>query len=88
MSYHVLLDMVAALGETTGGVFLTRIRDQMLLDPEGRRILKERPKITSETMQLDTLRQLPDGSFGREYVRFLDDQQVSPDTREPVRVWF
>ncbi|KAF9198849.1 Ubiquinone biosynthesis protein [Haplosporangium sp. Z 27] len=77
-------DMVAALGETTGGIFLNRIRDQMLLDPEGRRILRERPKITSETMQLDNLRSLPDGTFGREYVRFLDDQQVSPDTREPV----
>ncbi|KAF9571090.1 Ubiquinone biosynthesis protein [Mortierella alpina] len=77
-------DMVAALGETTGEMFLSRIRDQMLQDPEGRRILRERPKITSETMQLDKLRQLPDGTFGREYVRFLDDQQVSPDTREPV----
>ncbi|KAF9539485.1 Ubiquinone biosynthesis protein [Mortierella hygrophila] len=77
-------DMVAALGETTSGIFLNRIRDQMLQDPEGRRILRERPVITSETMQLDTLRQLPDGTFGREYVRFLDDQQVSPDTREPV----
>ncbi|KAF9311529.1 Ubiquinone biosynthesis protein [Podila horticola] len=56
----------------------------MLLDPEGRRILRERPVITSETMKLDKLRELPDGTFGREYVRFLDDQQVSPDTREPV----
>ncbi|KAG0221849.1 Ubiquinone biosynthesis protein [Actinomortierella wolfii] len=77
-------DMVAALGEATGGIFLERIRDQMLQDPEGRRILRERPIITSETMQLDRLRTFPDGTFGREYVRFLDDQQVSPDTREPV----
>ncbi|KAG0258832.1 Ubiquinone biosynthesis protein [Mortierella polycephala] len=77
-------DMVAALGETTGSIFLERIRDQMLQDPEGRRILRERPAITSESMQLDKLRELPDGAFGREYVRFLDDQQVTPDTREPV----
>lgn len=84
-SLSLPVDMVAALGETTSGIFLNRIRDQMLQDPEGRRILRERPVITSETMQLDTLRQLSDGSFGREYVRFLDDQQVSPDTREPVR---
>ncbi|KAF9194737.1 Ubiquinone biosynthesis protein [Haplosporangium sp. Z 767] len=77
-------DMVAALGETTGGIFLERIRDQMLQDPEGRRILRERPTITSESMQLNKLRELPDGTFGREYVRFLDDQQVTPDTREPV----
>ncbi|KAG0300176.1 Ubiquinone biosynthesis protein [Dissophora globulifera] len=78
--------MIAALGESTGGIFLRRIRDQMLNDPEGRRILRERPKITSESMQLDKLRQLPDGIFGREYVRFLDDQQVSPDTREPASI--
>ncbi|KAI8353483.1 ubiquinone biosynthesis protein COQ4-like protein, mitochondrial [Mortierella sp. GBAus27b] len=80
-----LLDMVAVLGETTGEYFLKRIRDQMLQDPEGRRILRDRPRITSESMQLDKLRQLPNGTFGREYVRFLDDQQVTPDTREAVQ---
>ncbi|KAJ3176678.1 Ubiquinone biosynthesis protein [Gaertneriomyces sp. JEL0708] len=78
-------ETVAYLGEATGPYFLGRIRDKMLIDPVGRRILRERPVINSTTMDLERLRQLPDGTFGREYVRFLDQEQVSPDTRVPVK---
>ncbi|ORX96252.1 coenzyme Q biosynthesis Coq4 [Basidiobolus meristosporus CBS 931.73] len=77
-------DMVAVLGETTGSMVLARIRDKMLLDPVGRRILRERPVLNSKTLNLPGLRTLPDGTFGREYVRWLDEQQVTPDTRAPV----
>ncbi len=42
---------------------------------EGRRLWSERPEI-SET-DLDSLRALPDGSLGREFARFLDDQSIS-----------
>ncbi|RUP47834.1 coenzyme Q biosynthesis protein Coq4-domain-containing protein, partial [Jimgerdemannia flammicorona] len=78
-------DMVATLGETTGHLFLERMRDRMLEDPMGRRILRERPVVNSQTIDLDRLRALPNRTFGREYTRWLDTQGVSPDTREPVR---
>ncbi|XP_016045351.1 ubiquinone biosynthesis protein COQ4 homolog, mitochondrial isoform X2 [Erinaceus europaeus] len=78
-------DMVAVLGETTGLRALKALRDQMKRDPEGAQILQERPRISLCTLDLDKLRSLPEGSLGREYLRFLDVNRVSPDTRAPTR---
>ncbi|KAJ6654629.1 hypothetical protein lerEdw1_006782 [Lerista edwardsae] len=78
-------DMVAVLGETTGFLALQTLREKMRLDPEGYRILQERPRIRLSTLDVAGLRALPDGAFGREYVRFLDVNRVSPDTRMPAR---
>ncbi|KAM6217647.1 ubiquinone biosynthesis protein COQ4 homolog, mitochondrial-like [Rhynchocyon petersi] len=78
-------DMVAVLGETTGYRTLKALRDQMKKDPEGAQILQERPRISLSTLNLDKLQSLPEGSFGREYLRFLDVNRVSPDTRAPTR---
>lgn len=76
--------MVAALGETTAILTLPRLRDIMLDSAEGRRILKERPRINSKTLDFEKLKVLPDGTFGREYMRWLEACKVSPDSREPV----
>nr|XP_036863959.1 ubiquinone biosynthesis protein COQ4 homolog, mitochondrial isoform X2 [Manis javanica] len=65
-------DMVAVLGETTGCRALKILRDQMRRDPEGARILQERPRISRSTLDLDKLQNLPEGSLGREYLHFLD----------------
>jgi ubiquinone biosynthesis protein COQ4 len=78
-------DMIAALGETTASnALLNTLREQMLSSPEGRRILKERPRIKSDTIDLEKLALLPEGTFGRSYVTWLDRCGVTPDTREPV----
>lgn len=78
--------MIAALGEATATpYFIYRLRDAMLADPTGRRILRERPRITSKTLSVDMLRRLPEGSVGRAYVDWLDREGVSPDTRSEVR---
>lgn len=34
---------------------------------------RERPRIRLSTLDMDRLRGLPDGTLGREYVRFLED---------------
>ncbi|XP_051836060.1 ubiquinone biosynthesis protein COQ4 homolog, mitochondrial [Antechinus flavipes] len=78
-------DMVAVLGETTGHQALKALRDQMRRDPEGVQILQERPRIQLSTLNLNKLRNLPEGSFGWEYAHFLDVNKVSPDTRAPTR---
>uniref|UniRef100_A0A8C4XKK8 Ubiquinone biosynthesis protein COQ4 homolog, mitochondrial n=1 Tax=Falco tinnunculus TaxID=100819 RepID=A0A8C4XKK8_FALTI len=78
-------DMVAVLGETTGCFALPKLRDKMKQHPEGYRILQERPRIRLSTLNMAKLRGLPDGSLGREYVRFLEDNKVSPDTRMPAK---
>ncbi|XP_066466843.1 ubiquinone biosynthesis protein COQ4 homolog, mitochondrial [Tiliqua scincoides] len=78
-------DMVAVLGETTGFLALQKLRERMRSDPEGYRILQERPRIRLSTLDVTGLRGLPDGTFGREYIRFLDDNRVTPDSRMPTK---
>ncbi|XP_062268947.1 ubiquinone biosynthesis protein COQ4 homolog, mitochondrial [Platichthys flesus] len=78
-------DMVAVLGETTGHLALLNLRDRMRNDPEGQTILTERPRIRLSTLDLTTMASLPEGSFGREYLRFLEDNHVTPDSRADVR---
>ena len=77
--------MVAALGETTAGPVLPRLLDRMLENPEGRQILKDRPRVNSSTVDMDALSKLPENTLGKTYVNWLDRCGVTPDTREPVR---
>jgi ubiquinone biosynthesis protein COQ4 len=81
-----LPDLIAALGEATATpYFIYRLRDAMLSNPTGRRILRDRPRITSQTMSLTYLRTLPDNSVGRTYAAWLEREGVSPDTRDSVK---
>jgi ubiquinone biosynthesis protein COQ4 len=57
----------------------------MLSNATGRRILRDRPRITSNNMSLEYLRSLPDGTVGREYATWLDREGVTPDTRDSVQ---
>lgn len=78
-------DMVAVNGESSGFYALRKMREKMLNDSEGQLILKERPIINSNTVNIEQLSTYPEGSLGREYTRFLDKNKVSPDTRLAVR---
>lgn len=79
-------DLIATFGEISAEpYFVRKLRDQMLADPTGRRILRDRPRITSKSLDLDKLRQMPANSIGRSYLKWLNDEKVSPDTRLPVR---
>ncbi|KAH8667421.1 coenzyme Q biosynthesis protein Coq4-domain-containing protein [Tricladium varicosporioides] len=79
-------DLIAALGEATATpYFIYRLRDAMLSSPDGRRILRDRPRISSNTMSFKYLRSLPKNTVGRAYVDWLDREGVSPDTRSQVK---
>ncbi|KAI2634904.1 Coq4-domain-containing protein [Hypomontagnella submonticulosa] len=79
-------DMIATLGETTASpYFIQRLRRAMLSSATGRRILRDRPRITSESLNLPFLRTLPKNTVGGTYVAWLDREGVSPDTRDSVR---
>ncbi|KAL4805492.1 coenzyme Q biosynthesis protein Coq4-domain-containing protein [Aspergillus unguis] len=79
-------DLIATLGEVTATpYFIYRLRDAMLQDPTGRQILRDRPRITSQTLALPYLRSLPENSVGRTYAHWLDREGVSPDTRDNVQ---
>ncbi|XP_076546224.1 ubiquinone biosynthesis protein COQ4 homolog, mitochondrial isoform X3 [Osmia lignaria lignaria] len=78
-------DMIACLGETTGTDALSYCLRQMLATAEGRRILDEKPRISSSTIDLSALKRLPPGTVGRTYRDFLDANNVTPDSRPSVR---
>lgn len=79
-------EFIVGLGELTAFPFvLKRLQKQMLSDPVGRQILRERPRITSTSLDLDYLRALPDNTIGKNYILWLDKEGVSPDTRVPVK---
>ncbi|XP_028394793.1 ubiquinone biosynthesis protein COQ4 homolog, mitochondrial-like [Dendronephthya gigantea] len=78
-------DMIAVLGESTGYLALKRIRRSMQLNDEGQQILREQPRINTSTIDVPSLRELPEGTFGKEYTKFLAKNRVTPDTRLPVR---
>lgn len=79
-------DMVAVLGETTSDRQLPRLREALLTQcgEEGLAILRDRPRLSSETIDLEKLRTMPEGSLGRAYIDWLEACKVTPDTREPV----
>jgi ubiquinone biosynthesis protein COQ4 len=82
----MIADLIAALGEATATpYFIYRLRDVMLSDPIGRRILRDRPRITSKTISMGYLRTLPEHTVGWSYASWLDREGVSPDTRDEVK---
>lgn len=78
-------DMIAILAETTGHRALAKIYSQMLLDNEGTSILADRPRISSEIVNLKELERLPKGTLGYAYTQFLSRNKVTPDSRLTVR---
>uniref|UniRef100_A0AC35UGG6 Coenzyme Q biosynthesis protein 4 homolog n=1 Tax=Rhabditophanes sp. KR3021 TaxID=114890 RepID=A0AC35UGG6_9BILA len=66
-------DMVAAMGEVTAITpILTKIRDRMMKDVEGKKLLELKPRISESTINRDKLRTMERGTFGREYVRYRE----------------
>lgn len=76
-------DLVGAVGETTGGLALRRMRDRMKADPTGAAILHRRPRITDET--LERAWECAPGTLGGEYARFMGTRRFNPSDRPPVR---
>lgn len=65
--------MIACLGETTGEGALENILDTMQATEEGQRIMAEKPRIHTSTIDFKHLESLPADSFGAAYVKFLKD---------------
>lgn len=77
--------MIACLGETTGTNALVHCHRQMKNTAEGQRILAQKPRVNTSTVDLSYLRDLPPGTVGRTYRDFLDNNKVSPDERTMVQ---
>ncbi|PIK38836.1 putative ubiquinone biosynthesis protein COQ4-like, mitochondrial [Apostichopus japonicus] len=57
----------------------------MINHPEGQQILRERPRINTHTVDMDLLAQLPEGTLGREYQRFMTKNNITSDSRAAVQ---
>lgn len=66
-------DMIACLGETTGTNALEYCHQQMKSTAEGQRILAQKPRVNTSTVDLSYLRDLPPRTVGRTYRDFLDE---------------
>lgn len=66
-------DMIACLAETTGTKALMHCHRQMKSTEEGQRILARKPRINTSTIDLSYLKSLPEGTVGRTYHDFLDN---------------
>ena len=77
-------DAVAAFGEVTGMGALVKMRNAMLLSTSGRRVLRERPIIDSNTVQQIESLNLKPSAFGSKYLEFLITNNLSPETRSKV----
>lgn len=76
-------DLVAVVGETTGVGALQGIRKRMLQSEEGRLLLKEKPRVTDESVK-KTFSMDPD-TFGGAYADFMGQRGFRADERPPVR---
>uniref|UniRef100_A0A2Y9D1R3 Ubiquinone biosynthesis protein COQ4 homolog, mitochondrial n=1 Tax=Anopheles funestus TaxID=62324 RepID=A0A2Y9D1R3_ANOFN len=78
-------DMIACLGETTGREALEKMLYYMRSTEEGQQILREKPRINTRTVNMDALKTLPENTFGYTYVKFMEDNSITPDSRMEVR---
>ncbi|CAR24121.1 ubiquinone biosynthesis protein COQ4 [Lachancea thermotolerans CBS 6340] len=77
---------IVQLGEASAFTpFLERLKNTMLSDKTGRRILREQPDITSESLDMDRLKKMAPNTLGHSYYKWLIKEGVSPDTRAPVK---
>lgn len=54
-------------------------------NPEGQRLLKERPRLHAATVKLDELGRMPNGSLGRAYAQYFRERGLRPFTaKEPI----
>jgi ubiquinone biosynthesis protein COQ4 len=54
-------------------------------DPDGQRLLKERPRLDAASVQLDELARMPNGSLGRAYAQYFRERGLRPfAAKEPI----
>jgi len=90
-TYRVGLAVVRVLGDSTKTHEIHRVEEitgrpryrallaELQATPEGRRLLAERPELSSEHVDYDALRRLPADTLGGAYARHLDDNGITAD---------
>lgn len=81
---HGRLDQVLVFTQAVNAGAVARATVRFQSTDEGRHLFTTRPRIDREHVDFDALRRLPDGTLGREYARFLDDNGITPDAFEAL----
>ena len=84
MRDHTRLDQVLVFTQAMNHGRLARVAAEIESTPEGAALFAEKPRIDRKHVDFDALRGLPDGTLGREYARFLDDNGITPDAFEEL----
>lgn len=78
------LDQVLVLFQAVNLPAIVRALDRLEKTAAGQALLEEQPRIDRAHVDLDALRAMPAGTLGREYMRFLDDNGITPDAFEKL----
>jgi ubiquinone biosynthesis protein COQ4 len=96
-------DQVFVLIEALAGNSGERLFQRFLRHPDARTLLCEKPSLLATLSDRKRLEEMPDGSFGREYARFMSEGGIEPeglveasedreriheDVADPERDWF
>jgi ubiquinone biosynthesis protein COQ4 len=73
------LDQVLALNMSVNIGLARRGVAELSQETDGQALLRDRPRIDGTTVDLDAFENLPDGTLGREYARFMKDHGITPD---------
>ena len=68
-------DLLAVLGEVTGRDALSKVHADMVHDPIGSIILREKPRVRTQTTDFKQLSTLPQDTFGKQYFDFLQSHK-------------
>jgi ubiquinone biosynthesis protein COQ4 len=78
------LDQVLVLTQTMNLAAVARAMGRIEKEGVGQALLAQQPRIDRAHVDFDALRKLPDGTLGREYTRFLDENGITPDAFEKL----
>ncbi len=73
------LPQVFTLIETLQGDVLSRFRRGFEAEESGRALLRDQPDLVPLLANRDALRAMPEGSLGREYLKFVEAEGISAD---------
>jgi ubiquinone biosynthesis protein COQ4 len=73
------LPQVFTIIESFSGNTLERIARRMQAEESGRRLMREQPDLVATLTDREALAQLPEGSFGRAYLEFVERENISAD---------
>lgn len=78
-------DLVAALGDVTGFKAGQNLVKRMKLSENGRYLLKNKPIISKNTLNFNSLQNFPEGSLGKSYYEYMIEYNFDTDERPTVQ---